>query len=105
MDVFKGMFYVFLFLDLVSIFCFFFNKGKIASNKFVFNAIGVLTFVLCFMLFSYYPNTNILGKFIASIFFIFGIAGVMLKEKNFLYARLLLTLVIVFSTLILFVIQ
>ncbi|NMS88868.1 hypothetical protein HGQ85_02925 [Clostridioides difficile] len=105
MDVFKGMFYVFLFLDLVSIFCFFFNKGKIASNKFVFNAIGVLTFVLCFMLFSYYPNSNILGKFIASIFFIFGIVGVMLKEKNFLYARLLLTFVIVFSTLILFVIH
>ncbi|HBL5336128.1 TPA: hypothetical protein LR341_003378, partial [Clostridioides difficile] len=56
MGVLKGMFYVFLFLDLVSIFCFFFNKGKIASNKIVFNAIGVLTFVLCFMLFSYYPN-------------------------------------------------
>ena len=75
MGVLKGMFYVFLFLDLVSIFCFFFNKGKIASNKIVFNAIGVLTFVLCFMLFSY------------------------------LYARLLLTVVIVFSTLRLFVIQ
>ena len=101
MGVLKGMFYVFLFLDLVSIFCFFFNKGKIASNKIVFNAIGVLTFVLCFMLFSYY----LIGKFIASLFFIFGVAGVMLKEKNFLYARLLLTVVIVFSTLRLFVIQ
>ncbi|AXU87105.1 TPA: hypothetical protein KQB57_003964 [Clostridioides difficile] len=105
MGVLKGMFYVFLFLDLVSIFCFFFNKGKIASNKIVFNAIGVLTFVLCFMLFSYYSNNNLIGKFIASLFFIFGVAGVMLKEKNFLYARLLLTVVIVFSTLRLFVIQ
>ncbi|MCC0636260.1 MULTISPECIES: hypothetical protein [unclassified Clostridioides] len=104
MGVLKVMFYVFLFLDLVSIFCFFFNKGKIASNTIVFNAIGVYTFVLCFMYFSSYPSNNILGKFIASLFFILGVAGVMLKEKNFLYARLLLTLVIVCSTLKLFVI-
>lgn len=104
MGVLKGMFYVFLFLDLVLIFCFFFNKGKIVFNKIVFNVIGVFIFVFCFMFFSYYFNNNFIGKFIVFLFFIFGVVGVMLKEKNFLYVRFFLIVVIVFFILRLFVI-
>ena len=83
MGVLKGMFYVFLFLDLVSIFCFFFNKGKIASNKIVFNAIGVLTFVLCFMLFSYYPNNN-WKIYCFSIFYIWSCRSYVERKKFFI---------------------
>lgn len=96
--------YVFLGLDVLCIGVMFLLKS-FASNKMVFNIIGLYMFVLCVLLFSIVPSSEVVLKLLAAALFVPGIISFVLKEKDFSKIRILASITIVASTLGLFMIR
>lgn len=96
--------YVFLGLDVLSIGIMFLLKN-LSSNKFVFNAIGLYMFVLCVLLFSVVPSSQIVFKLVSAALFVPGVIAFVMKDKDFGKARILMTITIIGSTVGLFMIR
>ncbi len=96
--------YVFLGLDVLSIEIMFLLKN-LSSNKLVFNAIGLYMFVLCVLLFSVVPSSQIVFKLVSAALFVPGVIAFVMKDKDFGKARILMTITIVLSTVGLFMIR
>lgn len=96
--------YVFLGIDVFALLIMFLMK-KFSSNKIVFDAIGLYMFVLCVLLFSVVPNSNMVLKIIATLVFIPGVASFVFREKDFPKARILMSIAIILSTIGLFIIS
>ena len=96
--------YVFLGLDVLSIGIMFLLKN-LSSNKLVFNAIGLYMFVLCVLLFSVVPSSNIVFKLVSAALFVPGVIAFVMKDKDFGKARILMTITIIGSTVGLFMIR
>lgn len=96
--------YVFLGLDVLSIGIMFLLKN-LSSNKLVFNAIGLYMFVLCVLLFSVVPSSQIVFKLVSAALFVPGVIAFVMKDKDFGKARILMTITIIGSTIGLFMIR
>ena len=96
--------YVFLGLDVLSIGIMFLLKN-LSSNKLVFNAIGLYMFVLCVLLFSVVPSSQIVFKLVSAVLFVPGVIAFVMKDKDFGKARILMTITIIGSTVGLFMIR
>ena len=96
--------YVFLGLDVLSIGIMFLLKN-LSSNKLVFNAIGLYMFVLCVLLFSVVPSSQIVFKLVSAALFVPGVIAFVMKDKDFGKARILMTITIVLSTVGLFMVR
>ena len=96
--------YVFLGLDVLSIVIMFLLKN-LSSNKLVFNAIGLYMFVLCVLLFSVVPSSQIVFKLVSAALFVPGVIAFVMKDKDFGKARILMTITIIGSTIGLFMIR
>lgn len=95
--------YVFLGIDVLALLIMFLMK-KFSSNKIVFNAIGLYMFVLCVLLFSIVPNSNMVLKVVATLLFVPGVSAFIFREKDFMKARILMSISIVISTIGLFIV-
>ena len=96
--------YVFLGLDVLSIGIMFLLKN-LSSNKLVFNTIGLYMFVLCVLLFSVVPSSQIVFKLVSAALFVPGVIAFVMKDKDFGKARILMTITIIGSTIGLFMIR
>lgn len=96
--------YAFLGLDVLSIGIMFLLKN-LGSNKLVFNAIGLYMFVLCVLLFSVVPSSNIVFKLVSAALFVPGVIAFVMKDKDFGKARILMSITMILSTVGLFMVR